>query len=809
MKTHLRFSHRRVGLAALVCILSLVVDEIPAAQDQGWPREIESNGNKLTIWQPQIDEWEYYVKLKARMAAAVTPRGSKKPILGALWVEADTQTDADERTVLVYNIEMKDARFEGSSPQDAAAAKQLARQVFPKAPMTVDLDRILVNMERTEIAAKQTEVKVDPPIIIYRDSAAVLLLLDGPPVLTPIKGTDLMSVVNTNWDLFMQSGSSRFFVLDEDRWLVADALNGPWKAAGSLPEGFSKLPDDENWAKIRKIVANPTKSERPLPEVIASTSPAELILTEGAPRMEQIPETELLWAKNSDSDLFFHAKRSRYYFLVSGRWFRAERLIGPWENASSDLPEDFSLIPEDHPRGSVRASVPGTPEAGEALIMAQIPSKATVSRDATAEVNYVGDEPEFEAIDGTSMAYATNSSSDVIQVGDLYYLCESGVWFLATNPEGPWVVVSEVPPEIYTIPPAYPVHRVTYVYVYDSTPDVVIVGYTPGYVGVYVWGGVVVYGTGYYYSPYVYYGGGYPIYYGHSHTYGMAAWYNPYSGTYARGAVAYGPYGGVGRGAAYNPHTGTYARGAAAWGPGGGTWAGQAYNPRTGVSAATRQSGNAYSHWGESVARRGNDWVHTGHYANQRGSVQAFDSSTGARGARVQSDRGSFGAAKGKGDDLYVGRDGNVYKRDNDGWHKNKNGSWDKVDPKKGDAGQKLSDRAGSADRTRSGEGTRASDRASGRQGSGRETSAAGGTGRTRDRGTADSGISGRERSGSSRSSQFGSGRSRNNYEGLNRDSQARSKGSSRSKQWKSGSRSRSSQAGRSGRSRGGGRRRR
>ncbi len=44
----------------------------------------------------------------------------------------------------------------------------------------------------------------------------------------------------------------------------------------------------------------------------------------------------------------------------------------------------------------------------------------------------------------------------------------------------------------------------TYVQVYGSTPTVVYVGYTPGYYGTVVApGGVVVYGTGYYYSPYV------------------------------------------------------------------------------------------------------------------------------------------------------------------------------------------------------------------------------------------------------------------------------------------------------------------
>jgi len=46
---------------------------------------------------------------------------------------------------------------------------------------------------------------------------------------------------------------------------------------------------------------------------------------------------------------------------------------------------------------------------------------------------------------------------------------------------------------------------VTYVKVYNSTPEVVYVGYTPGYYGTVVSANTttVVYGTGWYYPPYI------------------------------------------------------------------------------------------------------------------------------------------------------------------------------------------------------------------------------------------------------------------------------------------------------------------
>ena len=49
-----------------------------------------------------------------------------------------------------------------------------------------------------------------------------------------------------------------------------------------------------------------------------------------------------------------------------------------------------------------------------------------------------------------------------------------------------------------------PLHYVTYVRVYGATPTVVYVGYTPGYLGTVVTpDGVVVYGTGVVYTPWV------------------------------------------------------------------------------------------------------------------------------------------------------------------------------------------------------------------------------------------------------------------------------------------------------------------
>ena len=82
-----------------------------------------------------------------------------------------------------------------------------------------------------------------------------------------------------------------------------------------------------------------------------------------------------------------------------------------------------------------------------------------------------------------------------------------------------------VPEVIYTIQPSSRLYYVTFVHVYGYTPEVVYVGYTPGYLGTVVEpDGVVVYGTGYSYTPWI---GN--VYYAVPDTYGVQAQpvYNP------------------------------------------------------------------------------------------------------------------------------------------------------------------------------------------------------------------------------------------------------------------------------------------
>jgi hypothetical protein len=275
-----------------------------------------------------------------------------------------------------------------------------------------------------------------------------------------------------------------------------------------LPADISKIPDQPNWADVKKAIPPSTSAGGTVPKVFYSNDPAEIITFKDKPVYAKIPHTQLSYATNTESNVFFQSGENQYYYLVSGRWFRAKSLEGPWTFATTDLPADFAQIPPNSVASRVLVSVPGTDEANDAVLLAQIPNTVTVDRakaEAEVEVSYDG-EPQFKPIESTSLSYASNTQDKVIKVGDLYYLCFQAVWFMSTTPTGPWKTADSIPKEIYTIPTSSPVYNVTYVTQTPTPSGETEASSTAGYLGMFIIGAAVgatlAYGSGYYYPPY-------------------------------------------------------------------------------------------------------------------------------------------------------------------------------------------------------------------------------------------------------------------------------------------------------------------
>ena len=611
---------------------SFLFAQAPVSGDGNWPREIDTGGIHLVIYQPQVDSWKDN-RIEARSAVIVTRREDPSQIFGIVSINARTEVDRETRLVSFEDITIKDASFPSATSLQSTLLKAV-RDSVPSWPRTVSLDRLLADLAITqaETKAESIRLKNEPPKIIVSKGPAVLILIDGEPVYRPVEGRRYTHVVNTPALLLFDSSAGTFYLDGGRWWMTASSLKGPWTAAVNPPQDLEDIRQQLTKDEEKEPGAPPatTGAANP-PAVYFSTVPTELLVTRGEPAYSPIPKTGLLYVTNSDNDIFMDTKGQQYYTLLAGRWFRAKSLEGSWEWVPGEqVPRDFTQISAQSPKGHVLASIPGTEQAREAVIANEVPQTATVRRsEAKLEVHYEGS-PQFRPIEGTSMEYAINTSSEVIHAEERYYAVQHGVWFVADSPQGPWTVADMIPAVIYTIPPNSPLYHVRYVYVYAATPEFVYMGYTPGYLGAFVSDGVVVFGTGWWYPgmlcgdfwcgwpwtwgfgfEFSYWGGGWfwrPV--------GHYWWYHSTPITHR----VFSEH--------WNPHWGTPSR----------TW--------------IHGNVNAYSHWtGNAVVSRN---------FQQRGTV-----SPPGRGERP---------------DLYAGRDGQVYQHRSDGWfQQNNSGHWQKT----------------------------------------------------------------------------------------------------------------------------------
>jgi uncharacterized protein (TIGR03000 family) len=625
----------RAGETTEVDLSSIVAEDKSPPQDAGWPREFtDDEGNRWELHQPQVDEWRNGL-IRFRMAVALTPRGQTEPVYGGLFFAGQTATDLDERVVSLFNLKLTDAEFDAATKEQRQNLMDKVNARLAGLRRDVALDRILAYLTPGDPTQNLRTVPVTArlPVIFVSQGPAVLLLLDGEPQWRPIPDTGLEHILNTEADVLRDTKTKVIYFATDKQWLkTTDLLKGPWENAADVPADVARIPDNHPRADAKSVKPDAAAAA---PRVFVSYEPADLIVFNGPPKMEAIADTGLEVASNSESDVFHDPQKGLYYVLLGGRWARAKGLEGPWEAVKrGDLPEGLAKIPADHARARVLASVPGTKEANEAVALAQVPRLATVKRtDAQLDVTYDGD-PKWREVKGTKLQAATNTPNDVVRASDgKYYCCYQGVWFVSAKPEGPWAVADKVPDEMYEIPPSDPLYPDTYVEVYDSTPEEVVTGYTSGYLGSYISDGAVVYGTGYYYPPYL---GSW--YWGYPLTWGLGVRYNPWSAGFVYRNSFYTPYAHAHIRAGYNPISG---------------WYGAGYTMHT-----------PYASWGRGVVARGDQWLRGGYHVGPGGKVAGIAGSGGGRVIRG-------------GDNLYVGHDGNVYRRnDNGNWQKRENGQW-------------------------------------------------------------------------------------------------------------------------------------
>lgn len=510
---------RRFSLCGTYLALLTLLGPLKA-QAIDWPQEIKTSEGNIVVYQPQPESLKGNM-LTGRAAVSLELPGRPEPIFGAFWFAAKVDTDKETDTATVRDVKVTQVRWPDAKDADGQKFTRYVEASVPKAGFVISMERLSASLASAALEQKSLEsIKNEPPVIVFSEQLAVLLSYDGEPRFVAVEQSNYERALNTPFAVARDKQTKRVYLSSGALWYEAGDPKGPWTQTQSPPADLVKMltppagtPQDPAPDKV--------------PAIVVATTPTELVVTDGKPNWTSLVGGKILYVKNTETAWLRETSGTSMYVLLSGRWYSAASTAGPWTFVRADkLPPSFKEIPPDSDIGGLRVSVAGTNEANDAMLDAQIPQTAAIKRsEAKLEVHYDG-EPKFEKVTGTAVEYGVNTATQVLKINGRYYAVDNGVWFTSAGAKGPWTVADKIPnEEIQKIPPSSPVYNTTYVEIYDSTPDVVYVGYTPGYMWSFPYYGVPIYGTGWYYPPY--WGA---IYYPRPPTWGFHVGYNPWTG---------------------------------------------------------------------------------------------------------------------------------------------------------------------------------------------------------------------------------------------------------------------------------------
>ncbi|RLB87654.1 MAG: hypothetical protein DRH26_15185, partial [Deltaproteobacteria bacterium] len=91
----------------------------------------------------------------------------------------------------------------------------------------------------------------EPKIIVVTEPTE-LISCTGDPEFTPISGTELLYISNTESDVLLHLTSQSYYILLAGRWFTSNSMEGPWKyvTVDKLPADFSKIPEDSEMGTV-------------------------------------------------------------------------------------------------------------------------------------------------------------------------------------------------------------------------------------------------------------------------------------------------------------------------------------------------------------------------------------------------------------------------------------------------------------------------------------------------------------------------------------------------------------------------------
>jgi hypothetical protein len=218
MSTSIRNILGAAALAVAACTISTAswalkdadeasADQAAASQSQLWPSRFYAGDDAFTVYPLQLERWESD-RLEARAAVAVQPADADRPLFGVVSVSARTDVDQASGMVTVHDIEAGSGSFP-TAPERATGYIDAVRRHLASLTWRVSRDRLHEDLAIDQAAegSRSQPLRNDPPRIVYVASPAILVPIDGEPVLRDMDALGLRRVLNTR-ALILQDAST-------------------------------------------------------------------------------------------------------------------------------------------------------------------------------------------------------------------------------------------------------------------------------------------------------------------------------------------------------------------------------------------------------------------------------------------------------------------------------------------------------------------------------------------------------------------------------------------------------------------------
>src|SRR5512145_2815631 len=125
------------------------------AADRGWPRGYSLPSEaQIVMYQPQIASWENQKQLVAFAALSHVAKGEKKPALGTIKFETETEVSLEQRLVKFSKIKIIETNFQTLAKERTQEIVTELEKSIPEEDRIIALDRILAYVDKSTINPK-------------------------------------------------------------------------------------------------------------------------------------------------------------------------------------------------------------------------------------------------------------------------------------------------------------------------------------------------------------------------------------------------------------------------------------------------------------------------------------------------------------------------------------------------------------------------------------------------------------------------------------------------------------------------------